>query len=203
MLQTDEKLVEEYLKGDQQSLDFLVEKYLKPLYNFVFQLVGDQAASEDIVQETFLKAWKSLSKFDSKKKFSTWLFSIAKNTAFDWLRKKKELNFSSFENEDGESFLENMEDETILYSENLLSKIDNINDARDLMKNLSPELKSILLLHHKYGFSLAEIAEIMGKSSNTLKSKYRRTILDLRQKYFDKKSYLKQDSHLAIDDKSI
>ncbi|EKE25203.1 MAG: hypothetical protein ACD_5C00253G0006 [uncultured bacterium] len=194
---TDEELIEEYIKGDQKSLDFLIDKYLNHLYNFVFQLVRDQAASEDIVQETFFKAWKNINKFDKNKKFSTWLFAIAKNNSIDWLKKKREIPFNSFENEEGESYLENVEDENVLYSERLLSKIDSANTAKELLENVSPELRAILLLHHKNGFSLAEIAKIMGKSNNTLKSKYLRAIRDLRQKFFNKNAQIKAKSGIC------
>lgn len=187
----DEKLVENYLNGDEQALGFLVDKYLKPLYNFVFQLVGEKDVSDDIVQETFFKAWKNIKNFEQDRKFSTWLFAIAKNSAFDWLRKKRELNFSSFADEDGVNFLENLEDEDILYSHELLRRIDEADEVREVLDDLNPELKTILLLHHVHGFALSEIAQIMGKSRNTLKSRYRRTLMDLRQKLFSKKAYLK------------
>jgi RNA polymerase sigma-70 factor (ECF subfamily) len=181
MKYSDEQLVERFLGGEEKALGALVEKYLKPLYNFAYQLTRDQGAAEDVVQETFVKVWKNLPAFDSGKKFSTWAYAIAKNTAYDFLKKKKSVSFAAFEKEDGENMLENICDENVLYSEALWQKIDNEKDAQAFLDTLAPQIKTILLLHHQQGFALTEIAEIMGHSPNTVKSKYRRAILSLRK----------------------
>jgi RNA polymerase sigma-70 factor (ECF subfamily) len=183
---TDEQLVQEFLGGNEDSLEKLVEKYLKPIYNFTYQLTRDNGASQDITQDVFVKVWKNINSFDETKKFSTWLYAIAKNTTYDFLKKKKTIPFSAFENVDGFNILENIEDETILHSNALLQRIDNIKDAEEFLDTLSPQLKTILLLHHQQGFSLVEIAEIMGNPTNTIKSKYRRAILSLRGLYSSK-----------------
>jgi RNA polymerase sigma-70 factor, ECF subfamily len=183
MGKTDEQLVARYISGDEQALEALVDSYLKPLYNFTFRLVGDSAAAEDIVQEVFVKVWKNIAKYEADKKFSTWIFAIAKNTAYDWLKKKKSIPFAAFEKEDGTNLLEYVEDETILHSHALLQKMDDAKNAQEFLNSLSPQNKTILLLHHKHGFALSEIAEIMGHSNNTIKSKYRRAILSLRNQF--------------------
>ncbi|MFA6919366.1 MAG: sigma-70 family RNA polymerase sigma factor, partial [Patescibacteria group bacterium] len=92
----DEQLVQQYLSGDEKSLEVLIQKYLKPIYNFVYRYVGDMANAEDLTQEVFVKVWKNIKKFDRKKSFKTWIFCIAKNTAFDYLRKKKSIPLSNF-----------------------------------------------------------------------------------------------------------
>jgi RNA polymerase sigma-70 factor, ECF subfamily len=194
MKKTDEQLVSEYLAGNEAAFKQLVERYLKWLYNFVFQLTQDKAAAEDIVQDVFVKVWKNISSFDSEKKFSTWIFAIAKNTAYDFLKKKKSIPFSRFENDDGESILEYIEDETILHSHELFQNMDNAKAVQDLLASLPIETRTILLLHYNNGFSLAEIAEILGSRSNTVKSKYRRAILQLRKNMFFKKTAPKSSS---------
>ena len=84
-------------------------------------------------------------------------------------------------------FLEFIEDENILYSDELLRLIDEKKDVADFLDSLSPQMKTILLLHHEYGFSFTEISEIMGHSQNTIKSKYRRAIIFLREQISSKK----------------
>jgi RNA polymerase sigma-70 factor (ECF subfamily) len=133
-----------------------------------------------------VKVWKNIAKYNETKKFSTWIFAIAKNTAYDFLKKKKTLPFASFENEEGVNVLENIEDQTMLHSQALLQKMDNVKDAEEYLNSLSPQLKTILLLHYKQGFSLVEIAEILGAPTNTIKSKYRRAMLSLRNVYSSK-----------------
>lgn len=182
-MKKDEQLLEDFIGGDEQAFEMLVDRYLKPLYNFTFQLVGDKTASEDIVQDVFVKVWKNLKRFNQEKKFSTWLYAIAKNTAFDWLKKKKALPFSFFETADGINFLENIEDQTISNTEALWERMDNTKDAQNFLASLSPKLRTVLFLHHNEGFSLVEIAEIFGQPSNTVKSQYRRAIFSLREKF--------------------
>lgn len=189
----DKQLVENFLGGDEQALEALIERYLKPLYGFVFQFTQDRNAADDIVQEVFVKVWKNLAKFDQQKKFSTWLYAIAKNTAYDWLKRKKALPFSVFESADSSNFLEIIEDQTILNSTELWQKMDNAKDAQQFLNSLSPEMKTIFLLHFQQGFSLTEIAEIFGQPKNTIKSQYRRTLFSLR-KQFLAKSKLKSSS---------
>ena len=104
MQYSDEQLVQQFLAGDEKAFEKLVEKYLKPLYNFIFQLVRDKDTANDITQDVFVKIWKSISSYDSQKKFSTWIFAIAKNTAFDFLKKKKTIPFAAFGNESGKNF---------------------------------------------------------------------------------------------------
>lgn len=183
----DEQLVQNFLAGDEKSFELLVDKYLKPLYNFTYQLTCNKEASEDIVQDTFVKVWKNISKFDTTKKFSTWIFAITKNTAYDFLKKKKTLPFSAFAGEDGNNMLEYIEDEKILHSQALLQKMDNAKDVEKFVASLSAKDQIILSLYHDQGFSLTEIAEILGSSPNTIKSQYRRAILWLRKKYLPKK----------------
>ena len=187
MIQTDEQLIAEYLSGNEKIFEQIVERYLKRLYNFVFQLTRDKEAAEDITQDVFVKVWKNISSFDGEKKFSTWIFAIAKNTAYDFLKKKKSLPFSMFENADG-NILEYIEDETILHSQELLQKMDNAKAAEELLTSLPVHTRTILLLHYTQGFSLMEIAEIFGSPSNTIKSQYRRAILHLRKSIPFKKS---------------
>jgi RNA polymerase sigma-70 factor (ECF subfamily) len=188
MQQTDEKLIKLYLAGDKAVFEQIVDRYLKGLYNFVFRLTHDEAVTEDIVQDVFVKVWKNIFVFDAEKKFSTWIFAIAKNTTYDFLKKKKAIPFSVFERNEEESFLEYIEDETILHSHELLQKMDNVKEAEKLLASLPIETQTVLLLHHIQGFSLTEIAEILDCSSNTIKSKYRRAILQLRKNISFKKT---------------
>src|SRR6266567_2337668 len=130
---SDEQLVVEFLSGDDKALKKLIEKYLKPLYNFTYQLTRDPGAAEDITQDVFVKVWQNINSFDNQKKFSTWIYAIAKNTALDFLKRKKSFSFSVFEKEDGTNFLEYVEDSSSPTSEDILTAIDARSDAADLL----------------------------------------------------------------------
>jgi RNA polymerase sigma-70 factor (ECF subfamily) len=191
---SDNQRVKDFLQGDDIALEKLIEKYLKPIYNFIYQLTRDKAVAQDITQDVFVRVWKNIDSFDTSKKFSTWLYAIAKNASLDWLKKKRPLPFSAFKDEDSTGILENIEDDTILYAENLLQSMDNKREAEIYLDSLSLQHKTIILLHIQQGFSLVEIAEIMKSPVNTVKSKYRRAII------FLKKISLSTSSHDANDD---
>jgi len=144
--------------------------------------VGDRDAAEDLTQETFVKAWKNLKSFDQKRNFKTWIFTIAKNTAFDWLKKKKEIPFSTFTDEEGESWLENVADENFLPDE-ILERSDLAEELEKILEKIPVHYRTILLLHCKEDFSLHEIAEILGEPYNTIKSRHQRGLGRLKKAF--------------------
>lgn len=89
----DNKLVEKYLNEDDSAFNELLKKYLNPVFNFIRQFVSDASVAEDLTQETFFKAWKNLKRFNPNKSFKTWIFTIAKNTTYDYFKKKKTIPF--------------------------------------------------------------------------------------------------------------
>ena len=174
----DKEIIQRYLKGDEKALEILIARYLKPIYGFVYKNVGDTAVAEDVTQEVFVKIWKNLKKFDAKKEFKPWLFQIAKNASIDYLRKRKTIPFSRFENEAGQNVLtETMADK----SPDLLGLLHNKNELAEIMGQLSEKDQKLLNLRHTEGQSFKEIAETMQESINTIKSRYRRIIINIRK----------------------
>ena len=175
---TDKKLIQQYLRGDEKSLEILIARYLKQIYSFVYKNVGNIAEAEDITQDVFLKVWKNIRKFDQKRNFKPWIFQIAKNTCIDSLRKKKTIPFSSFENEKGQNVL----------AENIaaapINIIGNLSDKKVLataMQFLSEKDQKIINMRHNDGMSFKEIAENFQEPINTIKSRYRRTLSLLKK----------------------
>lgn len=181
--ETDEEIISSYLYGDEAAFKKLVDRYTAPLYNFVARL-GSRADAPDVLQEVFLKAWKNISSFDGgKASFKTWIFTIAKNTATDFLRKKKSLLFSDMkisEEEDMNSFAENIPAEELLPPQ-ALQKLEDAQFLNNLLQNLRPEYREILSLHYQEEMTFEEIGEILHKPQNTVKSQHRRAILELRK----------------------
>jgi RNA polymerase sigma-70 factor (ECF subfamily) len=85
----DEKFVKRAKKGDQEAYNELMDKYQKPLYYHVLKMVKNHEQVEDLVQEAFMKAFKSLNSYNTNYAFSTWLYRITTNHTIDYLRKKK------------------------------------------------------------------------------------------------------------------
>jgi RNA polymerase sigma-70 factor, ECF subfamily len=176
----ENNLIQKILSGDEDAFAEIVKIHLKPVYNFVYRFVLDRDTAEDLTQEAFVKAWKNIHKFDRSKSFRTWLFTIAKNTTFDWLKKKKELPFSKFTNEDGSNALENISAGEDLPDE-ILEREDLAEEMEKVLQKLPPHYRALLLLHYKDEFSLHEIAEILGEPYNTIKSRHQRGLGRLKK----------------------
>lgn len=180
------------MKGEQKALETLIAKYLKPVYGFVFRYVGNAAEAEDIVQEVFLRAWRNIKKFNPRKSrftnlherhqksFKTWLFSIARNASLDFLKKKKTALFSDFDNEDtGNVIVDSLADPAPLASD-IFERKDLADVLESALGRLSPNFRSVIILHHDSGLTFQEIADISGEPLNTVKSRYRRALINLR-----------------------
>lgn len=180
MPEQQNNLIRRYFDGDEQSLEILIRHYLQPIYSFVYRYVGNVADVEDITQEVFVKMWRNLKKFDQQKSFKTWLFSIAKNAALDFLKKKQAMSFSIFENEKGENTLfETLSDPAPLPDE-LFARRDLAKLVSAAMDKLSPPYRMVLFLRYNDHFNFWEIAESLGESINTVKSRHRRALIILK-----------------------
>ncbi len=178
---SDSQLVSQYLKGDKKALEILIARYLKQVYSFIYRLTGQAAEAEDITQEVFLKMWKHLKKFKSEHNFKTWLFTIARNTAIDYLRKKKDIPFSKFDNEEGDNFLMETLADTAPLPSKIFEQADLTNLLTKAINKLSVNYRQILLLYYKEQFTFQEIADITGESINTVKSRQRRALIKLKK----------------------
>jgi RNA polymerase sigma-70 factor (ECF subfamily) len=161
----DQDLISKYLAGDEKSLEILIEQYLKPIYSFVYRYTGSASNAEDITQDVFVRVWKNLKKFDQNKKFKTWIFSIAKNAAIDWLRKKKTISLSDDD-------MEKIPDSAPFVPELSLAPI---------LEKIPSEYRMIFFLRYNDHFTFKEIAESLGQPLNTVKSRHRRGIAMLKK----------------------
>ncbi|MEI6238188.1 MAG: RNA polymerase sigma factor [bacterium] len=180
----DNELIAKYLSGDEESFALLVRKYTDETYGFAISFVKKEDIVEDIFQETFLKVWKNLKKFDQKKEFKPWFFQILRNTIFDWLRKKSELPFSYFDGGDGgESniILETISDDEEILPHKLFERKETKEVISKALEKISPAQKEVLLLYYSEDLNFREISEALGESIDTVKSRYRRALLALKK----------------------
>lgn len=182
MDRTDKQLVGDYLSGNENAFRVIVERYLKPIYGYAFRLTGSKRDADDIVQDVFVKVWKNIGKYDLSMDFKTWLFVIARNTIFDYLKKRKEYVFSDFENEEGENELaENLADESDLPDE-LVLRSENAEIIKKMITELPKKFQEILSLRYEDDLSFMEISKILEKPLNTVRSYHRRALLKLKEK---------------------
>ncbi len=177
----DEQLIAAYLKGDEKALGILIKRYLKPIYSFVYRYIGSASQAEDITQEVFVKMWRHLKKFDKKKSFKTWIFSIAKNASIDFLRKKKALPFSEFENEKGDNFLIDSFVDFAPLPDELFQQENLASLSSSAIEKLSPKYRMVLFLRYNDHFTFREIADSLDEPLETIKSRYRRGLILLRE----------------------
>lgn len=178
---SDNKLIADYLNGDEEALEVLIKRYLKPIFSFAYRYTDNVQEAEDISQTVFVKVWQNLKRFDQKKSFKTWIFTIAKNKCIDFLRKKKTVLFSNFENEKREnSFVEKLKDSSPLPDE--IFEAHNLKEKLNLAINkLSPKNKAVLILRYNDHFTFKEIAEVLNEPLNTVKSRHNRALVLLRK----------------------
>ncbi len=159
--------------------DDILHEYSTSVYNFCARLIGNEEDAKDLTQEIFVKIWKNFEKYDEGKSLKAWVFTIARNTCYDWLRKKKNLIFSQM-NKEGEDFEETIIDENPLQDEIYIEK-ENVGRVEEALKILSKDQVEVITLHYTEHFSFEEIAELLGKSINTVKSQNRRSLEKMKK----------------------
>ena len=172
-------------RGDRAAFTELVEKYRQPLFNFVFRTLRDEIETEDVAQNTFLQVWKSRARYERTAKFSTWLFTIARNLCLNEIRRRSRHPADSLEEphaehddqpqrqyEDKKNFLPT---DTTLHSE-LADKIE------EALAELPENQRTAILLCRQDELSYEEIAEVLDCSLSATKSLIHRGREALKEK---------------------
>jgi RNA polymerase sigma-70 factor (ECF subfamily) len=148
--------------GDSAAWDTLFRRYQLPLYVYVFELVRNEQASLDLVQETFIAAVKHLGSLREDRKFGSWLFGIAHQKCIQFWRKHKEFLFDEIPES-----LEEFEDGP----DDLLIRCEQETEFKNVLNQLPVPQRSVLLLHFVEDFSLEEIGLITETQLGTVKSR--------------------------------
>jgi len=177
---SDIELIESYFNGDENAFAEIVNRYFKSIYNFSFRLVGNTKDAEDITQDVFVKVWKNIKKFDTSKNLKTWIFTIARNTCVDYLRKKKDIPISFFDTEEGGNYMEDtLQDEGIL-ADKAFDVFKDKKAVEKALNKISIIQREVITLKYVNEMSLTEVSEILNLSRETVKSHHRRALLKLR-----------------------
>lgn len=171
----DEVLVARVQQGDDAAYDELVTRHRGRIFAMIRQMTKNEADAWDLAQETFIKAWKALPKFEAKARFSTWLYRIAHNTVYDWLRRKRpegggELNDEVF----GEARI----DPASMTTPSIERRPDDALANDELRRRieaalgeLSEDHRQAVVLKDVHGLAYKEIAEVMNCSIGTVMSR--------------------------------
>lgn len=173
----DKTLVKRILGGDHLAFTELVETYQQSVFNLAYRMLGDSYEAEDASQEAFLRAYRNLHRYDTERSFKTWLLTITSNHCIDRIRRRR---------------LQKLSLDEMLPSHPALASHDPgpeavtiSNERRDgfqeMLEELSPKYRAVVILHYWYEMSCTEIAEALGTREGTVKSRLfraRRTLAD-------------------------
>jgi RNA polymerase sigma-70 factor (ECF subfamily) len=169
--------------GDPEEFSRLVDAYSGKIYRLATKMLNQQQDAEDVLQETFLKAYRGLKSFDGRSKISTWLFRIATNEALMVIRRKHPEVVSidePVETEEGDQEPVQIIDWCCLPEEELLSE-ETKERLDDAVKELPERLRVVFILRDINDLSTHETAEILGLSDTAVKTRLSRARLRLRE----------------------
>lgn len=183
MTASDLELIEDFKKGDEGVFEELVRRYQKKVYNSTYRMMGNHEDAWDLAQESFLRVYRNLSRFQGKASFSTWLFTITTNICRDELRKRqrrvKTQSLSEpIQTKDGE--LERELVDVSMIPEEISLNRELQDEIQEVIGKLPPEQKEAIILREFDGFNYDEIAEITGVAIGTVKSRISRARRNLR-----------------------
>ncbi len=169
-VEQDRGFVERALEGDPDGFRALVERYQRPVFSVILRLVRDRATAEDLAQESFIKAFRALATFDRNRKFSSWLFSIAHNTAIDHLRKRVVDTVPLEVDDDRQDPIDILAAAPLDNPEGAALRRDLTRCFEEALAELRPEYAEVLTLRFQEGLAYEEIAEVIGLPLGTVKT---------------------------------
>lgn len=201
----DYALIMEIKKGKRDAFAALVEKYKKPLINLLYRIVHDPTEAEDLAQATFVQVYKSLYKFNFSSRFSTWIFTIARNLALNELRRRARHPADSMEteieSEDGAIFHQ-YEDKKSPIPRDYLVKEELYRKVEEALAQLPENQRTAIILFQQEDMSYEEIAEVLGCSLSATKSlihRARETLKAILKPYLQTGEWAEKQSKNSAD----
>lgn len=157
-------IINKILDGDKKAFRVLLEAYDKRVYGFIYNIIRDFYISQDLTQETFIKVYKNIHKYDKTKEFSTWIYTIAKNECFKYLRKVKKVNLVEI----NDNILINIFNK--LTPEVLLEKKEDNKVMLKIIDELPKKYREVIILKYFKDLSYKEISEHLNISEKKVES---------------------------------
>jgi RNA polymerase sigma-70 factor (ECF subfamily) len=173
--------VERAQSGDSDAFRLLVEQHSRAIFRLAFRMTGNEQDAEDVVQETFLRAYRQLSRYEARSSFSTWLYRIASNYALDLIRmRKRHEDRRERGSSEDHDILQTVPEtspgpDRVLYGSQVK---DKVNAALD---ELSAQERAAFVLRHFDGLSIEEIGHSLGTGTNATKHSIFRAVQKLRK----------------------
>lgn len=177
---SEKRTLARVLAGDADAFEGIVRLHARTLQRLAMRIVGNQAAAEDVVQETFLRAFRALDRFDPDTEILPWLRRIASNAAIDHLRRHRRELPLEVQDEEGDWGRREPAAEAPLPDRHAASSQVR-QAARRAIQGLSPDERAAFVLRHLEGRSIAEIGHTLGKGDNATKQSIFRAVKKLRR----------------------
>jgi RNA polymerase sigma-70 factor (ECF subfamily) len=155
-------------KGDPEGFTNLVEGYQRPVYNLCYRMLNNAAEAEDAAQETFLRAYLSIKRYDRNRPFATWLLSIAAHYCIDQIRKRRMMIVSM----EDLPFIELSDDSP--GPESKVSLLEDQKRIQTMLDVLNPVDRAAVVMYYWYEFSYEEIGQSLNLSLSAVKSRLHR-----------------------------
>ncbi len=180
---SDAAVVAQVLAGDQDAFRILVERHTRGIYTVIHRITGNPQDTEEIIQEVFLRAYKSLERFEQRSSFATWLYRIAVNRTLDFLNAQKMTDTNPItENPDSETHQEEIQLRSASPGpDRLLLSTEIKSSIADAMKRLTPVERMAFTLRHMEGKSIEEISQVLNLRADAAKNSIYRAVQKLRQ----------------------
>ena len=181
---SEAEIVAKVLNGERQAYALLVEEYKTPVYSLAYRMTGNSQDAEDLAQETFLRAFNQLFRYDTKRSFFTWLYTISLNIIRNHLKKNSNRRRDDFRQGEKISGTGEFDDKRFTSQESQV--IDEGRKEREeklesCLQKLSPELRELMILRFYQGLPFEAIAEITGLSLSAIKMRVYRGLEKLRK----------------------
>jgi RNA polymerase sigma-70 factor (ECF subfamily) len=174
MNETDAAVIDRVREGDTDAFRLLVERHSRAIFRLAFRLTRNETDADDVVQETFLRAYRNLKRFDGRSSFSTWAHQIATNCALDLLRRHRRNPTEELDDERPVA-------DTRSSQERLVLKVGLAQALEHGMKALSGNERTAFVLRHYEGMTIDEIGRVLGTETNATKHTIFRAVRKLRQ----------------------
>lgn len=161
-------------QGSDEAFTHLVERYQTPVYNLCYRMLGDAEAAEDAAQETFLRAYEHLPRYDQGRSFATWLLSIAAHYCIDRLRRRKLVTFSIDDHDGDEEDGFDIADATSPDPEVEAVRREENARIQSLLQSLEATDRAAMVMRYWYDFSELEIAQALHLTVSAVKSRLHR-----------------------------
>lgn len=182
----DKQLVILCRRGDERAARELVNRFQRPVFSIIYRMVRDREKAEDLAQETFVRTFNNLDRYDRSYKFSSWLFKIAYNLTVDHLRRKELKTISIHGSPDAVTADQQEATSVTLEStgetaDDRLESLELADQLEEAIGKLREEYRTAILLRHVEGRAYEEIAEIMDIPLGTVKTYIFRARRQLRE----------------------